>query len=122
MPRRDLLDDAPSHHFVGNFASGPLADGTLFGLLAGHGDHLASLFGSDLAPPARTRDVTESVLHPEISPRDLLQSQPAFAPGAYRLHADAKLASDLALVLAGIGLQDDAPSQYHLLAGAMATY
>jgi len=109
MPRRDLLDDAASHHFVSNFASGPLADGTVFGLLAGHRHHLAGLFGSDPAPPAGARDIPEPVLHREISQRDHLQGQPAFAPGTHRLHADAKLARNLAIVLAGIGLQDNAP-------------
>ena len=73
MPRRDLLDDATSHHFVGNFSSGPLANGTLFGLLAGHRDQLAALFCADLAPPARSRDILESVLDFEISQRDGLQ-------------------------------------------------
>src|SRR5215470_2629792 len=102
MPRRDLLDDAASHHFVSQFASGPLADGTLFGLLAGHRDHLASLLCGDLAPPAGARDIPESVLHREICQRDSLQGQPTFAPEAYCLHADAKLASDLAIVLACI--------------------
>jgi len=122
MPRRDLLDDATSHHFVGNFASGPLADGTVFGLLTGHGDHLAALFCADLASPAGARDIPESVLHRQICQCDRLQGQPAFAPGAHRLHAYAKLTSNLAIVLASIGLQDDAPSQCHLLAGAMATH
>src|SRR5919206_2137566 len=110
MPRRDLLDDPSRHRFVGNFSSGPLADGTLFGLLTGHRDQLAELFCADLAPPAGARDIAESVLDGEICQRDSLQGEPAFAPGARRLHADAKLTSNLAIVLACIGLQDDAPS------------
>ena len=102
MPRRDLLDDPSRHRFVGNFSSGPLADGTCFGLLAGQRDQLAGLFCADLAPPAGARDVTESVRHRQICQRTSLQGQPALAPGSYRLHADTKLASDLALVLACI--------------------
>jgi len=47
MSRGDLLDDAALHHFVSNFPSRPLADRTIFGLLASQRDQLAGLFGSD---------------------------------------------------------------------------
>src|SRR5512142_91343 len=122
MPRRNLLDDAASHHFVSKFASGPLADRALFGLFAGQRDQLAGLFGSDPAPFAGAWNIPESVLDFEICQGDRLQAQPALTPGAHRLHADAKLASNLAIVLAGIGLQDDAPSQGDLLASARPTH
>ena len=69
MPRRDLLDDPSRHRFVGNFSSGPLADGTCFGLLAGQRDQLAGLFGADLAPPAGARGITESIRHRQVSQR-----------------------------------------------------
>src|SRR5260370_10164988 len=114
MPRGDLLYNAASHHLVGNFAPGPLADRTVFGLLTGHRHHLSNLLRGNLAPPAGARNVTESLLHRQISQCDVLQGRPAFAPGAHRLHADAKLASNLPIDLTCIGLQAAAPSWYHL--------
>src|SRR2546421_300273 len=115
MPRRDLVDDPSRHRFVGNFSSGPLADGTLFGLLAGHRDQLAGLLSGNLALPSRARNITEPALHREICQCNALQSKPACAPGTHRFYAQAKLTSNLAIVLASIGLQDDASSQCHLL-------
>ena len=104
MPRRDLLDDPARHRFVGNFSSGPLADGTLFGLFARQRDQLADLLCTDLALPTGAWDITESILHREISQRDALQAKPACALGTHRLHAQAKLAGNLAIVLACICL------------------
>src|SRR5690349_13877415 len=122
MPRRDLFDDPSRHRFVGNFSSGPLADGALFGLLAGHRDQLAGLLSGNLALPSRARDITEPVLDFEIYQCNTLQSKPACAPGTHRLYAQAKFASNLAIILTSIGLQDDASSQGHLLGGAVATH
>src|SRR5436190_14129939 len=121
MPRRNLLDDPSRHRFVGNFSSRPLADGTFFRLLTGHRDQLANLLCADLAPPTGARDIAESLLHREISQRNALQGQPTFAPSTHRLHAEANLAGNLAIVLAYICLQDDASSQYHLLGRVVST-
>src|SRR5437879_4876669 len=104
MPRGDLLDDPSRHRFIGNFSSRPLADGTLFGLLTGHRDQLASLLCADLASPAGAWDITESVVHREIGQRHALPGKPAFAPSTHRLHTQAQLAGNLAIVLACIGL------------------
>lgn len=111
MPRGNLLEDPSCYGFVSNFPSGPLADGTLFRLLTGHRDQLADLLCADLASTAWAWDITEPILDRKIRSRDRLQGQPAFAPGTHGFYADAKFASNLAIVLACIGLQDDTSSQ-----------
>src|SRR5579875_3289443 len=104
MPRRNLRDDAASHHFISNFASGPLANRTVLGLFASQRHELAGLLGGDLRRTARARHIRQALSDRQIFPLDPLQRQPPLAPGTYRLDADGKLPRDLAIVLAGIGL------------------
>lgn len=98
MPRRDLRDDTPPHHLIGNFASCPLADWTLFGLLAGYGDQLARLLSSYPSGCSGPRQINEALTDGQISERDRLQFQPAPPPGSHRVHAHLQLASNLAVV------------------------
>jgi hypothetical protein len=48
MPWGNVLDNPAPLHFVGNFASRLVADGTFLWLLTRHRHQLTDLFGADL--------------------------------------------------------------------------
>ena len=91
MSRRNLLDDASGHHFVGDFASRPVADWPFLWLFAGHRHHLAGLLRRDLRRPSWLGDIPQALAHRDIFERDRLQANPTHAPGAHRIHTDAQL-------------------------------
>ncbi len=107
MSRRNLLDDASCHHFVGDFASRPVADRALLRLLAGHRHHLAGLLRRDLRRPSWTGDILQALAHRHVFQRDRLPADPAHAPTAHRIHADSQVSGNLAIILPGIYQQDD---------------
>src|SRR6266567_4738842 len=122
MARRNLLDDATRHHFVGDFSSCPVADRAFFGLLAGQCDDLAGLFGGDMGRFSGTWDILQALPHREFLQRHRLQANPAHAPTANRIHTDFQISGDLAIILAFCRSQDHAPPQSHLLGCTMPTH
>src|SRR5881275_1873606 len=93
MARRDRGHNPASHHFVGDFASGPVADGPFFRLLAGHRHDLARLLCGDLRRSSWTWDIGEPFAHRQVRERHRLQTNPAHAPTAHRIHAHAQVSA-----------------------------
>src|SRR6266849_3867937 len=122
MSWRNLRQDPASHHLVGDFASGPLANRTLLRLLTGQRHHLTGLLRRDLRWTARSGFIRESLTDLSISERDPMPRQPAVAPGAHCIHTHLLFLCDLAIILSGIGCQDDAGTQGHLLRRAVPTH
>jgi hypothetical protein len=122
MPRRDVLDDAPSHHLISHFASCPLAARALFGLFAGQGEELARLLSSYPSGRARPRQISEALTQRQISERDRLQFQPAPPPCSHCVHAYLQLASNLAVVFSVRCRQDYASAQRVLLGSGVAAH
>src|SRR5919206_3387228 len=91
----DRGENAASDHFVGNFASRPLADRTFFRLLARQRHDLAGLLGGDLRGPSGTRDIAEAFTDAEVRERHCLQADPAHAPTANGVDAGLQFASNL---------------------------
>jgi hypothetical protein len=53
MARGNALDNAPRHYFLCKLASGPVADGALFGLFTGQRNQLTGLFWSESSRAVR---------------------------------------------------------------------
>src|SRR5829696_7914180 len=96
MPARDTLENAAFDNFVGNFTSGPLADGALgaLGDFAGQSHDLADLFGADADRPAWTRQVRQSLCQAQVFSQTA-QTEPALAPVSRHGHADVQRARDV---------------------------
>src|SRR5437588_3650087 len=121
MPRRDRRHNSTSHHFVGDFASGPLTDGPFFRLLAGHRHDLACLLCGDLRRPSWTWDIGEPFAHWEVLQRQPLQSNPSHPPTANRIHAHCQFSGDLRVSFPVCCCQDHASSFGQLLWSTMSS-
>ena len=114
MPRR--------HHFVGDFASRPVADRALFRLLAGHRHHLAGLLRRDLRRPSwagtsSRRSLTDrSASATACQPIQRMRQQRTVSTLTPRSRAI------WLLFFPASGRQDDASSQRQLLGGAVPTH
>src|SRR5437762_12737718 len=100
MARRNLLDDATSHHFVGDFPPCPVGDGTFRWRFAGECEHLAGLLHRNLRGSPWSRDIAEPLVHGEILERELLPPDPAHAPAARRIRLDSQFSSNLRIIVA----------------------
>ena len=122
MPWRNLLDDASRHHFVGDFAPRPLADGPsgFLGILTGQRRHLAALFHRDLGLLPRSWGVLQALADAQCVQVDPLQADPAITPQAHGVHIDRQLAGNLRIGLSLRCGQDDPCSLRHLLFAAIA--
>ena len=114
-----LLDD-----LIGQFPAGPLADWTtaLAGGLTGQGHDLANLLWGDPGGSPGTRRIPQSFFQAQVCQRGCLQPQPAVASEPYRIHSQAHLAGDLAVVQASRGRKNDSASPGQLLRGARPAY
>src|SRR5947209_12179086 len=121
MARRDRGHNPASHHFVGDFASGPVADGPFFRLLAGHRHDLARLLCGDLRRSSWTWDIGEPFAHRQVRERHRLQTNPAHAPTAHRIHAHAQFSGDLRISFSLCRSQDHASSFRQLLRSTMSS-
>jgi hypothetical protein len=97
MPRRDLLDDAPLHQFVGNFAPCPLADGSsrLHRRFTCKGRYLTTLLRRELRRGSWSRCILQALCYTERLQVDSLQSHPAIAPQAHGIHVQHQLSPNL---------------------------
>jgi hypothetical protein len=102
MARRNLLEDASYHHFVGNLMSRPLADRALPGLLADQRHYLTGLFRRDLRRPPGARFIAEPLVHRQVSQRHCLQANPAPAPTLHGIYAHAQFPRNLTVILSRV--------------------
>jgi len=122
MAGRNLRDNAAAHEFVGDFASGPLADGAarLGRRGAGQFDDLAHLGVGNPHRPAGPRRIGQPLRDGQVRERYRLQSQPALAPQPRHVETDPELAGNLAVVGTAGGGQDDARAEGKLLGRRVA--
>ncbi len=97
MPRRDLLDDAPLHQFIRDFASRLLADRApcLHGCFTRQGRHLTALFRRELGRGSQSGRILQTLRYIERLEIDPLQSHPTIPPQAHGLHVQRQLAPNL---------------------------
>ena len=95
MSWRELLNDAARHHFIGDFPSCPVADGTFFGLFTGQGDQLTGLLGGDLCRTPGTLLIAQSLRDRAIFQGYRLQAEPTHAPLAHRVHTGSQFSGAL---------------------------
>ena len=67
MPWRDLLDDAPLHQFLRNFAARPVADRSLclHRRFTGQGRHLTALLRGELGRRSRSGRILQALCDTE---------------------------------------------------------
>jgi hypothetical protein len=123
MARRNLGQDAALDDVVGDFASGPLRDGTasLLGSFTGEGDDLAALLSSDLDRSPGARDIAEPLLERELSEWYGRKGEPAIAPEANGIDLKAEGAGNLGVILARSSGENNAGAEGKLLGEGAAT-
>jgi hypothetical protein len=109
---RDRREDAAFDRLLGNFAAAPVADGPVGAVreFAGEGDQLAELFRREVGGSPRTGGIRQP-RRDRSGNVGVCQwgGQPAGAPASGHLGVDAEVASNLGVVEAVGGGQDDAP-------------
>ncbi len=117
MAGRDAVHDAALDDLVGDLAAAPVGDRPAGGggSLAGQGDDPADLLGGDPRRSPRPRGVGQTLGDVQVILGDGLEANPAISPGPGGGDRDVQQASDLGVVLAIGGGQDDAGPEDRLL-------
>jgi len=124
MSRRDRLNDAPPHNFVGQLAMTPLADRSVGvgRLLTRHGDDLAHLLRRELRRGTRSRGIGQPLGHADFLQRHIPKLEPTLPPETRRLVIQSEPPRDLRIVLPIASRQDDPCPRDQLLASSMGAY
>jgi hypothetical protein len=124
MPRRDRLDDATPHDFVGQLTVAPLTDRSV-GVgrpLTRQRHDLAHLLGRELRRRTLPWGIRQPLCHAEVIQGYVSKPQPALPPEARRLVIQSKPPRDLRIVLPIASREDDPGACHQLLTSSVGTH